>query len=554
MPTRRREPASALLGAALLAAPSFAWVLLDRSVWTWDPAWYGDVSLSLWLTLRHEPGRWKEAMLGAFGIKAPGISWIGQFLAPLGLAAGAPEPVLLLEIVGAAFLSLLLFHAVARRLFPGNGLVAWAGTVALAASPLFAALSRLYFVEMLQLLAVLMVLAVATLTERWNPWSVALAAVAAGTFGMLVKVSTPLYVAVPLAWIALRRGRELGPGSLRTAVASGLFRAGLAATGLLAAGTGAWYLHNAQAIRTFVSLAASGPTAELYGSRSPFLIKAGWWLVQLRKALAPPEVALLALALVLLAFAARLSGRGAAGRRGVVPGSLLALSLVLGAMSGQVNEETRYLLPAVPYVVLLLCAALAAAGRRAVPAAWLGVAVLQFGWVHGVALGLWRDGDRRVSPWLVAPTRDAAPRARLEEVLHRTCTPETAGKIGMVALDLPEFNSVSLTLLSTEEREKTGRQCYYTSLGHGESDLERAWRRTIVEFETPYFVTWRPEELAPRTDAFNRVSLRISERVALDPAFREEPPVGPVRIFRRVGAVDGASGPAPVLPRPAAAP
>ena len=55
---RRIAPA---LFAAALVAPSVVWISLDRSIWPWDPAWYGEVSVDLWATLRHG-GNWSGLM------------------------------------------------------------------------------------------------------------------------------------------------------------------------------------------------------------------------------------------------------------------------------------------------------------------------------------------------------------------------------------------------------------------------------------------------------------------------------------------------------------
>ena len=56
------------------------YIFLDKSVWPFDPAWYGEVSLSLSVALKGSLHNWIHEMVHAFGTKAPLIAWIGQFL------------------------------------------------------------------------------------------------------------------------------------------------------------------------------------------------------------------------------------------------------------------------------------------------------------------------------------------------------------------------------------------------------------------------------------------------------------------------------------------
>src|SRR5262249_18006994 len=92
----RRQVHPVLVGLALVI-PSVAWISLDRSIWPWDPSWYGQVSVDLWATLRASPRVWPEAMTHAFGLKPPTIAWLGQFFVPFGRAVGGTEVALLLS-------------------------------------------------------------------------------------------------------------------------------------------------------------------------------------------------------------------------------------------------------------------------------------------------------------------------------------------------------------------------------------------------------------------------------------------------------------------------
>jgi hypothetical protein len=83
----------------LAVLPSLAWIAVDQRVWFWDQAYYGEVSVILYDTLRHRPLDWPNHLLSAFDSRAPGIAWFGQLFVPLGQALNSVEIGLLLLIV-----------------------------------------------------------------------------------------------------------------------------------------------------------------------------------------------------------------------------------------------------------------------------------------------------------------------------------------------------------------------------------------------------------------------------------------------------------------------
>src|SRR6266851_854097 len=164
---RRRSwlPGSRILLAlfySILLLPSFVWVFLDRSVWPWDQAWYGEVTVQLYSTLRHEPGKWLQAMIAAFGTKPPAIAWIGQWFVPFGKRMGSIDLALHLSVLLIQFLTLVMVWRLGREVFPERS--RWLpaiGCLFVGSAPLFIGLSHQYFPEPLQNLAVLWIFYIA---------------------------------------------------------------------------------------------------------------------------------------------------------------------------------------------------------------------------------------------------------------------------------------------------------------------------------------------------------------------------------------------------------
>jgi 4-amino-4-deoxy-L-arabinose transferase-like glycosyltransferase len=93
-------------------------------------------------------------MLHAFGTKAPGVAWIGQFFVPIGQLFNSIEFGLLLFIIITQIATLILTYRIGRELCFGHRLIPLAGCVFIASTPLFVDLSHQYFTEPFQLFAV----------------------------------------------------------------------------------------------------------------------------------------------------------------------------------------------------------------------------------------------------------------------------------------------------------------------------------------------------------------------------------------------------------------
>jgi len=56
VPPAARRSALLLAALAIAVAPNLVWIWLDKTVWPWDPAWYGKHSVDLFVTLLQAVG------------------------------------------------------------------------------------------------------------------------------------------------------------------------------------------------------------------------------------------------------------------------------------------------------------------------------------------------------------------------------------------------------------------------------------------------------------------------------------------------------------------
>src|SRR6266545_2147153 len=97
-PTSKLKSALACLVPMAMISPSLIWIALDKSVWSWDPAYYGGASVELFLNLIYVPTGWISQMLNFMRSHAPGVAWFGQFFVLPGYLLGSIDVGLLLSV------------------------------------------------------------------------------------------------------------------------------------------------------------------------------------------------------------------------------------------------------------------------------------------------------------------------------------------------------------------------------------------------------------------------------------------------------------------------
>jgi Dolichyl-phosphate-mannose-protein mannosyltransferase len=507
----------------ILVAPSFVWIGLDRSVWPWDPSWYGEVSLDLYSALRLHTN-WIESMLAAFGQKAPGIAWLGQFFVPLGGVVGSDGRGLLISIVLVQAATVAFVYAAARTAAPQARFASASSALLLAGAPLFVGLSHAYFAEPLQAFTVAWVVYVMSAAATWRPALTLAQLTAALAVGMLAKVSTPAYAGLPaVTALALSvwasRHAEKQPAWYRDRAV--LLSGALAVIPLI--GAIAWYNRNG---RTAVHHAAFAAGSELYGGGGSYSTKLSRWLHHLDDATFNSRFDLLILFIAAGAVVTLLlKQRGATPinavllvQAGACLTTICALMLLFAHAS---NEDVRFLLAGLPLVCFLLAVFLGAVDERFAIAAAVLLAI-QFVNVNGHALGV-RSASHY--PYLAPPVRDSTLAHRLRGLVDATCNDEASGRINVVGGDYPWLNGNTMSMLADERHTIVGPECEYTPLGYAATDAVAAWKR-VLSLSAPYYLSidygdranTLPPTLAvqvPTYAAFNKVNRAVFRR-ALD--------------------------------------
>jgi hypothetical protein len=532
---KRLEP---LLVGVGLTLPAWVWIARDRSVWPWDPAWYGEVSVDLWASLRLTTRLWPQAMDHAFAIKPPALAWLGQLFVPIGHALGSIRIALLSSIVIYSALTVALTYLAARRLCRGDRAAALVAALCVAGAPLFVSLGHEYFAEPLQTMTVAWVLLIAVSAAEWPPALTGTQLVAAGAFGLLVKLSTPAYIAAPAAAALIlaalfgwRSSGGLGWRDLRVAVSA------ILAFGLLI-GCIAWYRVNLQAALDHAELAAAD--TGLYGSQRGLGTELHEWLKRLEAASFLPYFIVVAVVATAAAAVRAAQTRPRPSLPVLLPlvaCAVTVLGLIL-VFARQANDDPRFLAALIPLIALPLAAAVHAARSVVVTAALAGLLALQLAFATAGSFGAAPSAFRYDR--ITKPQRHSLE-PTLRDMVRRTCPAAASGRINIVGAEYPWLNGNTLSLIASEEFALAGRQCQYTPLGYAEKSVDAAWNR-VLALNPQYYLALDygnpanrlPADLevqATRPDAFNQVNLGVYHRALQSGRF------APVSGTRRKGLV-----------------
>lgn len=520
----------------LMIAPGFFWAFVDNSVWPWDQAWYGEMSVNLYYTLTHSFSDWYPAVMKAFATKSPGIAWFGQFFVPLGFLVGI-EKALLFFILLAQFFTLIITYKIIFSLTRSKK-ISLTACLAMTGAPLFVGMGHQYFVEPFQLLAVVFFVYIATKSEVWSKYDQIIALVAASAFAMIIKISSPMYVFLP-ALVILRNIFVSPKSSAKRYFFDTKSRILIYAAGIsfLAVSVN-WYTVNSGHILKFMKETSSGSVALFFGKEMPFFEKLPYWLNAFQKSFFIPGVFEIVILIIAISAAVLFSKRTKFTRKEINYSALISffsVAVVLTIFSFQVNEETRYLLPILIYLAIILSWVLYYIKNDLINYSVLVVFLSQFIFVNGYTLNLINVKSPNFSVWAIPVHADISEKTQAKFAVSETCGPETKGKINMVGVEYPWLNANSLAFYAGQNQLSTGMYCYYTSLGFAEKDVEKAWARMTETIKPPYFIGVPPgssKEKIP--DAFNAVSREIFEKVEKSDLFTKQniPELSGIQIFK----------------------
>ena len=495
----------------LILACGIFWIRIDRSVWPFDQAWYGEVSLNLFSTLRDKPSEWWYGMTHAFRIKAPLIAWLGQFLVPLKSLVGRYENALLILPLMASAIAAAVAVRAAARLFNEQALPALIAGLTFTSASLCIGMSHEFFVEPMQLLVTSIFFLL--LTSRSSGATLLTTGALWLILGMAAKISTPLYIFLPsvvLLYDCSKRIRQK-PHLLSLIVLS-LLTVGAAII------CGAWYFINSKEILNFMRSSSGGPLAELYGSKGALSVKLVFWIEMFGVSFFNHRLGgYFWVGIFLIAFCARLIRKRAFTRSDIAAmcagGQVAALILCLAT---QVNQETRYLLPLLPAVAIgsaFIISELRAISLVAIPLFSLKTAAV-FAASFSITFPLLTFLPFSFSTWLHPANADSLQSEILHHVVTSTCNVEDGGRYNVIGHEIGIFNanSASFYMAQAVADKRIRNHCFYTSLGYAESDPRRSWKR-IAELNTLY-VVFRSDLQSLPGDPFNAVSPQIRAQVS----------------------------------------
>lgn len=534
----------------LSLVPSIVWVFNDNQVWPWDQAWYAEVSTELSYQLSHQPIAWSQSMISAFGIKAPGLAWLGQFFVPVGEQFGSIEIGLLLSVIFTQTMVIILSYRYLLQL-TNNRLVTLISCLLMPSSSLWLGLTHQYFVEPLQTLAITWIIFILVYTPEWQLSQVAFHLLGAFSLAMIAKVTSPLYSLIVIIFILIYGLQRIVKFPKKLKVQAYLilgirylfknFKYHYVAFILLAISTFFWYAKNLKTIVSFTKLASSGQASLLYGEKTSFWSKLQYWLTALQKSFfTVPLTFFIGVCCLYLFFKFLLNIINQDNVKKTLShfdicaiASALQIALALVVFSLNVNQENRYLLPLIPYIVLLFSWLLVKINQRLVLATVSGILIFQLITVNAQAMGL-TPINKNLSYWLYPLNANPTQKEMLEAIVNETCRLEDRARYNIIGVELPWFNANSASFFTAKKMTQNGFRCYYTSLGYAENNFDKAWQR-MIDLNINYFITLSPKSNF-KIDAFNQVSLPVLEKIQKDSLFK---PIGtidkyPILLYKRI--------------------
>jgi hypothetical protein len=512
------------LVAAIAVIPSALWIWRDHTIWPWDQAWYGEVSVDLWYAWQQSFPTWLTGLVHAMGSKPPGCTWLAEFFVPFAPWVGSVEHALLLSILLTQFAILVLILKIGQVLLPWSRLAPVLGVLFIAGTPAFVSFTHQMLAEPLQTLSMAWVVLIAVQCEKWPFVRTALHTAGALALGAIAKTTVLAYCLlffVYIAYAVFRKPVRLDLAAEKNNPSSSVVF--VVVLGLVPA-VGAWYWINLGAAWQHAREASSGEIALNYGFRASILEKLIVWIKLLNQSFLAPYLGLaFGIATVTTLFHLLRksdSQKIVAGTwRGFSLLALLQVALVLLAMSASDSVESRFLYPLVIFAALLFMSFSSLISSRKVIAALFIICGWQWYNINQVALG---KLPRSVNPsdWLISVQPDRSEFDELTRVVQQTSV--NAGTYDIIGVEEPWMNANSAAFFAAKNRLTTGVRAYYTSLGYAEKSTATAVKR-IDDLQTKYFITLDEKSQTKPPNFLNIVSLPVLKEVENDSRFERVP-------------------------------
>jgi TPR repeat len=503
--------------ALVLVAPSLVWILLDTSAWGGDQSQYGFATLELFHTLTTAPLEWPRRMLDVFVYKPNGLIWLGQVFLPLAFFISSINIALLLTAVALQGVTLILIYRSVRVLTPVTLAVPTTACLVVASAPLFISFAHYYLVENFQIASVAWFVLIMSLAPTWNRSLLFAQLIAATGVALAAKEIQPLFCVWPgaVACIYLLRSShrpDVSPAQKRLTIVSWTVALPMAAL------TAAWYFHNLATVYGHLKEGAYGQGVKtLWGKEDTYLNTLVYWVHTAREVTFLPGLAELSLLIAVGAVVLYVARVKRAPTHFSLCAGVAALQIVtiLMVFSLSPTRVPRYLLPALPYVALLIGWSLAQVNRGWITALGFAAFATQFVLLHGEGLNLLPAVSR-----FVEPVRQLAGTSHvLDSLVARTCpdsNPRPIWNIIAIEPSIPEIGGdwlapepANYVVAKRRFRQGGALPCHYGYYGEGffGSEVLQAWESMLAR-RTEYVVVVDPAKYSTPGQVFNQALSR----------------------------------------------
>jgi hypothetical protein len=538
----------------VLLAPSIVWIVLDTSAWGGDQSQYGFATLELFHTLTTVPHEWPARMLDVFVYKPNGLIWLGQVFVPLAFFISSIDVALLFTTVALQAATLILVYRSVRVLTRGTFVVPTTACLVVASAPLFILFAHHYLVENLQTASVAWFVLIMSLAPTWNRSLLLAQLIAATAVALAAKEIQPLFCVWPgaVAFVYLLRSSQrpdVSRAQKRLTIVSWMLAIPMAVL------SAAWYFHNLATVYGHLQEGAYGQGVKTFwGKEDTYINSLAYWVQTAGKINFLPGLAELSLLIAVSAvvlYAARV--KQAPTHFSLCAGvAALQIVTVVMVFSLSPTRQSRYLLPALPYVALVISWSLVQINRGWATALGFAAFAIQFALLHGQALNLLRV----VSPMVAGVQQVAGTGRVLDSLVTRTCPESSSRPIwNIIAIEpsIPEIGGDWLApdpanYVVARQRFRRGGAlpCHYGYFGEGffGSEVSQAWDSMLAR-QAQYMVVVDPAKYSTPPQVFNQALSRenfprVLRKLETSGLFTQEPPLVEntgILIFRRVEGV-----------------
>ena len=473
----------------------------------------GRATLDLYHALTHTPAQWPRLMLEIFPTKPNGLIWIGQFFVPLGYVIGSLDTALLLAIALMQFVTLVLIYRSLLELSFSALVVPLSGCLAVASAPMYISVAQHYLVEPAQMLSVAWFIFLMSMAPKWNRALLLVQLATATAFALLAKGTQPLFCLWPglVACFYLIRPRHTASSTFRCAT---LMSLALGTPVILA--TLAWYGRNVTWVIKHILASGSGSgAATFWGKDDTYLNTFAYWVQTAQTTWFLPLIGELSLLIVASAVVYSIVKARTPWTHFTVCSAVAALQImtVVLIFSLSPTRGQRYLVPALPYLALLVGWSVARLNHWATSGLTIAAFAFQLVLLHGQAL----NATEQRSPLLRPFDRHAQSGRVLEAVVARTCAQADASTSwNILAIDpsIPELGGdwlapepANYVVGKSRFRNGGALPCHFGYLGDGffGDTVSRSWDLVLTR-QTRFVITVDPSRYPVPQQVYNQSS------------------------------------------------